>query len=415
MTATEYLEWADDGCTLVFNRLKTPEVLEVVERTRYLSRVFCGAITFDLSRITTAFSAQALPLVVVAQNLRSRGVEVSLTLPADPALATLFRNTNWAHLISPSSHEPGEFSGHHLSASTYVSPQEQTQIVNAVIDLLLEEGHIDRTVLGGFEWSLNEVTDNVLVHAGDVPGIVQVTRYRNTAHIVVCDAGRGIPQSMRDAFRHLDDVEAVRHAFEPGVTSGPGQGNGLAGIHSIAMMSRGEISVLSRRAYGRLQYSDDKPDVLWMPVAGEVDFPGSSITIQLPLDVHLDLRKALRFQSPDWEPWDYIESRYEEDEGAFRIVLSEERRGVGSRPAGRAIRNKVENLLSTDAACVVRIDFVGIRMVASSFADELVGKLRAELGEDQFHRRIRLVNIDESLRPVVSGAVSQRLRAANDS
>ena len=122
--------------------------------------------------------------------------------------------------------------------------------------------------------------------------------------------------------------------------------------------------------------------------------------MQLPLNVNLDLRKALSFQSPDWEPWDYLDSRYEEDDGAFRITLAEERRGVGSRPAGRAIRNKVQNMLSTDPGCVVTIDFIGIRMVASSFADELVGVLRAELGEDQFGRRIRLVNIEESLRPV---------------
>ena len=117
MTVGGYLEWADDGCTLVFHRLKTPEVLEVVDRTRYLSRAFCGAITFDLSRITTAFSAPALPLVVVAQDLRSRGVDL-LALPVDPALANLFRNTNWAHVHLPVIAQAGDFTGRSLGAGS---------------------------------------------------------------------------------------------------------------------------------------------------------------------------------------------------------------------------------------------------------------------------------------------------------
>jgi anti-sigma regulatory factor (Ser/Thr protein kinase) len=105
------------------------------------------------------------------------------------------------------------------------------------MELLLEETQIARPVLGALEWSLNEITDNVLTHAGGVDGLVQVTRYGRTAHIVTCDAGRGIGQSMRDAFPDFDDLTAARESIRPGITSGPGQGNGLAGIDSIAKLS----------------------------------------------------------------------------------------------------------------------------------------------------------------------------------
>jgi hypothetical protein len=197
----------------------------LVFRDANLYPVWCTNVTFDLSEIDTAFSAQALPLVVVAHGWRQRGVRVNPALPSDHGLHTLFLNTNWAHLIAPHQFDETSFDGHHMPATPYSSSEEQQSIVNGVMDLLLEESHIDRPVLGALEWSLNEVTDNVLTHAGGVSGIVKVTRYKYQAHIVVCDAGRGIGGSMREAFPVLtDDVAATQRAMLPGVTSGPGQG-----------------------------------------------------------------------------------------------------------------------------------------------------------------------------------------------
>jgi hypothetical protein len=132
----------------------------------------------------------------------------------------------------------------------------------------------------------------------------------------------------------------------------------------------------------------------------------------LPLDVHLDLREALRFQSPDWEPWDFIDARYEPKEGEFRLVVSQERRGVGTREAGRAIRTKAENLLHSRPGATLSIDFSGIRMVASSFSDEFLGKLRLGLGPHEFDRRIRIIGLDPSIDAVIRGAMSQRMRSA---
>ncbi|MDA0160650.1 DUF4325 domain-containing protein [Solirubrobacter ginsenosidimutans] len=404
------LEWADDNQTLVFRRLKKPEVLELIERTQLLHGALCNKVTFDLSGIDTAFSAQALPLVIVAHALRQRGVQVDLILPGEYGLRTLFTNTNWAHLIAPHQFDESTFDGHHMHATTYSSSPVQQEIVNGVMDLLLEEGHIDRPILGALEWALNEVTDNVLVHSGS-HGIVQVTRYQNEAHIVVCDAGRGIGASMRDAFPALtDDVTATQRAILPGVTSGPGQGNGLAGINSIARLAQGEISLISGRAFAMLSYGSGRSRATWAPVAGSVAFPGTAVVLQLPLNVHLDLREALRFQSPDWEPWDFIDARYEPEDGELTLRLAEERRGVGSREAGHAIRTKTENLLDMSPTARLTIDFSGVRMIASSFADEFMGKLRLALGVATFDERIRLIGLDPSIEAVVRGAISQRMR-----
>ena len=126
----------------------------------------------------------------------------------------------------------------------------------------------------------------------------------------------------------------------------------------------------------------------------------------------VDLREALSFQGADWEIFDFIDARYEAVEGEFRIVMKDERRGTGSRDAGRALRTKTENLLAADAENSVTIDFSEVRMISSSFADEYLGKLRLSLGEADFTRRVRIVGLETSVRPVLAGAVSQRLRSS---
>ena len=113
---------------------------------------------------------------------------------------------------------------------------------------------IERSVLAGLEWSVNEITDNVLNHAeSPLGGLVQVATQRETVafQFVVGDARRGILASMRDGFPDLqDDAEAIGEAVKQGVTRNPdiGQGNGLAGTLRVAALSNGSFSVLSGQA-----------------------------------------------------------------------------------------------------------------------------------------------------------------------
>ncbi len=393
--------------------------MEAVQRTSGLSAGLVPELTLDLSSIPTAFPGAVLPLVVLCRDLRGRDVDVRLILPEAPHLGLLFRNANWAHLIDPNNFGEEAFkSGHNLPATEYRSSTDQQAVVSLAVDLLLEEAHIDRPLLAGLEWCLNEVTDNVLVHAKDPSGgVVHVTRFESSVQIVVCDAGLGIAASMRAQFPDLDDdVAAAQEALLPGVTSGPGQGNGLAGIKSIADLAGGKITILTNSALGLISGSGLDNRAEWKTVFEHVSFPGTALSLQLPLDIHLDLREALSFQSPDWEPYDLIDSRYEtgHEGGTFEIRIAKERRGAGSREAGRALRTKVENLLSSDGDARVHIDFDGVAMISSSFADEFLGKLRAELGPEAFDRRVGLQRFTPDVQTVIAGAVSQRMRTAQE-
>jgi hypothetical protein len=81
-----------------------------------------------------------------------------------------------------------------------------------------------------------ELAENAVAHSRRLsPGVPVVGYYmlqrmpnKRVTFLVVGDAGDGIPATMRSEFPDLvDDVAAIRHALEPGVSGDGGGGNGL--------------------------------------------------------------------------------------------------------------------------------------------------------------------------------------------
>jgi hypothetical protein len=56
----------------------------------------------------------------------------------------------------------------------------------------------------------------------------------------------------------------------------------------------------------------------------------------------------------------------------------------------------------------VFIDFEGVALVSSSFADEVFGKLIVELGAMTFMQRFELKNVHSMVRALVDKAIAQR-------
>jgi hypothetical protein len=69
---------------------------------------------------------------------------------------------------------------------------------------------------------LNEITDNVLVHAqSPIGGLVQVSTFKRTTkriEYIVVDAGIGIPKTLRQSHPELSDAAALENAIKQGVT-----------------------------------------------------------------------------------------------------------------------------------------------------------------------------------------------------
>ena len=77
--------------------------------------------------------------------------------------------------------------------------------------------------------------------------------------------------------------------------------------------------------------------------------------------------------------------------------------------AGRALRTKLNNLLRAEDDAVVNLDWTGVPLVSSSFADEAMGKLFVELGPLRFARRVRSRKIEPVVGELIDRAITQRV------
>ena len=68
-------------------------------------------------------------------------------------------------------------------------------------------------------------------------------------------------------------------------------------------------------------------------------------------------------------------------------------------------KEKLNTLLNQ----TIILDFRGVNLISSSFADELIGKLVLEYGFFGFNNVIRLKNMNSLVQTIVQRSVSQRM------
>jgi hypothetical protein len=367
-------------------------------------------IVLDFSRCTTAFPGPMAAIASQAINLRQKEVSVGLILPKDEKLERLFVNADWAHLMCPDLHGPSKFRGtSQVPAIQFTSAVEQSGAVNTVMDKLLESlTGFSRENLAAIEWSLNEISDNVIVHSqSPVGGLVQMStqRRRQMVELVICDPGIGIPSSLRPARSDLQsDSEALYYAIQEGVTSGAGQGNGLFGSFQICRISGGYFDVHS--GFARLSYNEKTG---LRTRREQVPFRGTLVIAGIDYSTTNVLSEALRFGGKVHQPTDYIETKYEAagvDEIRFDLAI--EASSIGSRVAGAPVRTKLQNLLSL-TSCRITIDCDNVALISSSFADEVFAKLFAQMGPMQFMNRIVIANATPTVQNLIDRAIAQRM------
>ncbi len=76
--------------------------------------------------------------------------------------------------------------------------------------------------------------------------------------------------------------------------------------------------------------------------------------------------------------------------------------------AGQQIRRKCLNLLDAEPDKPLILDWNEVPLVSSSFADELVGKLFAELGPLAFSARVRNMGMRRIVHGLIDKAIMQR-------
>jgi anti-sigma regulatory factor (Ser/Thr protein kinase) len=375
-----------------------------------LSKQGYDKINLDITQMTAAFSPDMLPLAAVCRGNFLEGVETLLELPIDSKLARLFHNCNWAHLIDPRSHAESEYKTHyHLPALTYKDGSALHAVVDRIMELLLRQlDGFSRNQLAALEWAVNEITDNVLNHAeSPIGGVAQVTLHKNKGlmELVACDTGTSIPYTLRAAHQSISsDVDALDKAIREGVTrnSQTNMGNGLFGSYQISHLSKGHFGIYSR--YATLEYREKKG---LQASKTDVPFPGTVVVAGIKVDNPTVLQDALSFGGEMHVPSNSYVDRLT-DQQAISLRLIDECQHFGTRQSGAGLKTKLLTLIRSSSSRII-IDLTGVGLISSSFADEVFGKVLAELGPVAFMSRIQIVGGNKVIQQLIDRAMAQRM------
>jgi anti-sigma regulatory factor (Ser/Thr protein kinase) len=296
-----------------------------------------------------------------------------------------------------------EPNGASVPLTTIANGRQVDDAVNALCELVVRHAADSRSILPAIEWAVNEVTDNVELHASAAtPGIFCARLYSgsNRLEVAIVDQGVGIRASLGSAIAAGSDGEAIARALQRGVTRDPlvGQGNGLPGTKEIIMENRGDLMLWSGAAMFRITGGQDRG---YVAVSGSA---GTGIVLNFHIDRPIDLRRTFIAGMA----FDYIE-RQADEAAAHGLLVREQVSSTRARAPARLLRQKVLALLP-DIEVPLVLDFVGIESAASSFLDELLGRLASGLGETRFRQQIQILNMTPLVGQIANVVIEQRLR-----
>ena len=264
-----------------------------------------------------------------------------------------------------------------------------------------------------FNWCLWEVMDNVIQHSQAGSGFVEAQAHPQAQRLAVCiaDAGIGILESFRGSkHRPRNEEDAITLAIQEKVTrdANIGQGNGLRGLYQIVAQNDGRLRISSGRGVLDARGAE-APRTFGS--SWEIDRNNVGNYRRLPT---ADLRTIDVSSALGHEPINVLIESFESDNGEVRISVTGEAQGLGTRRAGESLRTKVINILRETRGTVI-IDFDGVPLVSSSFADEFVARMVADLGFVTFQQAVRLENMSDLVQKMVNRAVMLRMAQANES
>lgn len=370
-------------------------------------------LLIDFIGVQKPYSNGMVPIIALITKLKNQGHEIRVRLPNDQNVADLFIRTNWAYYLDPTFARFNSAYDRHLHTRQFRDDKDVAIITNDFMDVVLRcMDKVPRDIISALEWSMYEICDNVINHSeSEVGGFVEAVTYSKERKIcfTVADAGRGILNSLKEGLPNLKtNVQAIGEAIKAGVTRNKafGQGNGLAGSSRITTMSGGSLDITS--GSGRIYCTSNHSSEL----EGNRSqfFFGTSVSGQINTISNFSIGKALQFDGIEFIPLNIIDLEYElPDEDALLIKISKETTGVGTRKSGRQLRSKILNMMGSRPGYPVYVDWEGIPVISSSFADEFIGKLYLELGKAKFNSIVKNKNMEILIQQLLDKAISQRL------
>lgn len=369
-------------------------------------------VLLDFRQVERAYPDGMLPLIATLTRLREdASIAFDVALPQSRQLRGVFDGVGWSHYLVDGTVDFPDLPGStrkFTPARPFMTPAQLDLLRGSIFGVLITQGRLARWLPEAIQWALWEVMENVVNHAHASAGWVQASTFLDRRHIniLVVDAGIGIRESLSGVFPGLSDQMAIKRAVEEGVTRDPNSnaGFGLTGCRAIVASNRGQMTVYS----GACQMTQEsvganKPE-LRRYVNTLAPHQGTIVELALRMDMPVDLAEALGQDRP------VPVLELEHDTGLeFVFRVGEEAANLGTRESGRELRNKVLNLSQVESEERIVLDFDGVDVVSSSFADEFLAKLAAEVGREVFLARFEVRHMSPSVRAVALPIIWLRL------
>ena len=251
--------------------------------------------------------------------------------------------------------------------------------------------------------------DNVLQHSFCDRGYVMAQFYETSKQFSVCvfDTGKGIYNTLKSSKHNpATALDAITMSMQERVTRDEniGQGNGLWGLSQLISEGNGIIRIASSGAV----YLKNKLDVSTI-TTGYFNLgkkQGTTLVdFQLNCNNRINITKALNGYEG---PLDFWVEDLENENGEVELMVSKYSSGTGTRQAAIKFRNLILNLIITEKKNII-LNFSGINLVSSSYADELIGKIISKFGFMFFISKVKIINLSSFNASVVNRSVGQRL------
>lgn len=296
----------------------------------------------------------------------------------------------------------------------YNNSEDVFQIVSSLVKQLNEKIPCAKGVVESFEWTINEIMDNVIQHSQSLFGYIMCTVYSNShISVAIYDNGIGILQSFRGSkYRLHSAFDAIELAMRENTTRDPkiGQGNGMWGMKKIVNNNKGLLSITSSGVNISIDEHDNmlkhelKFDTIKMKSPYYI---GTLVDFQFQCNNEISLSNIF---GKNYEYTNFTLENLEDDNNRIHVEISKFSFGCATRSAGQSARNKVLNyLVQSNYSQIIVLDFSNVSIIASSFADEFIGKLIKECGFIQFNNLIRITNISKENMAIVNRSVMQRM------
>lgn len=314
-------------------------------------------------------------------------------------------------MLEPFTDLPDSTTGPFLNKIWKFDESNHYELVSGIVSSIRRSIELGCGVLSSIELCLNEVTDNILLHASRQddclePGYVMAQVHKESGRIAIAvyDNGAGIPSPLRSAGYEFDGSEAaILLALQRGVTDNRGAGNGLWVLNETVRAGRGSLEITA----DGVQYS------LGICGGGEATFslrskiPGGGTTL---VDFQLKATDSISLEDIVGESGivDLWAEAHEDaaDERDMRLFVKKESAGLGSRFDAERFLMLVENCL-VEADGKVIIDFEGVESISLSFADELIRKLVSKYGLIGFMQRFRMENLSRECAVAINAVTKQ--------